>query len=163
MKALILPLLAFSLLSPIALGQSPPSSSTAGKATVYVYRYRPLGGRTYSAGLYPSVYCDEIELARLPNGRYLVAQIEPGEHVFRSNQRGSGILLDLKPGGIYYLRLELVNGLLKSYGRLAAVDNGIGAAEVKKTELLAGDRLKEHKGLVIAPGAPANVAAPTGR
>jgi hypothetical protein len=35
------------------------------KATVYVYRYKQFVG----AALSPSVYCDDLQLARMDNGR----------------------------------------------------------------------------------------------
>src|SRR5712675_1007410 len=64
------------------------------KAVVYFYRYKQYAG----SALAPSVYCDEAELARMENGRYFTVKLAPGKHTFRSNDKQSGVEVDLKPG-----------------------------------------------------------------
>jgi hypothetical protein len=46
---------------------------------VFFYRYKQLTG----FGVSPSVYCDEVQLARMENGRYFVVTLAPGKHVFQ--------------------------------------------------------------------------------
>lgn len=87
------------------------------KAKVYFYRYKQYVG----SALAPSVYCDEAELARMGNGRYFTVKLAPGKHTFRSNDKQSGVEVDLKPGQQYFLRVELVTGMMKGHGRLVAM------------------------------------------
>src|SRR5579859_3582323 len=70
-----------------------PATQTE-KAKVYFYRYKQYVG----SALAPSVYCDEAELARMENGRYFTVKLAPGKHTFRSNDKQSGVEVDLKPG-----------------------------------------------------------------
>ena len=93
-----------------------PATQTE-KAKVYFYRYKQYVG----SALAPSVYCDEAELARMQNGRYLTVKLAPGKHTFRSNDKQSGVEVDLKPGQEYFLRVELVTGMMKGHGRVVAV------------------------------------------
>ena len=72
--------------------------SSDSQATVYVYRYKQFVGSALS----PSVYCDEIELARMDSGKFFVAKLAPGKHVFRSNDKQAGVESDLKSGQDYY-------------------------------------------------------------
>lgn len=83
----------------------PPANQSApdAKAWVYVYRYKELNAALRS----PSVFCDEIELARMQNGRYFLAKVNPGHHTFRSTVKESGVEMDLKAGQKYFLRVEI--------------------------------------------------------
>src|SRR5205807_1244610 len=98
-----------------AIAQEPAADSQKttdakpSKATVYVYRYKQFVG----GALAPSVYCDETELARMENGRYFTAKLDPGKHNFRSNDKQSGIELDMKSGQEYFLRVEIASGFMK--------------------------------------------------
>jgi hypothetical protein len=92
-------------------------ATQAEKAKVYFYRYKQYAG----SALAPSVYCDEAELARMQNGRYFTVNLAPGKHTFRSNDKQSGVEVDLKPGQEYFLRVELVAGFMKGHGRVVAV------------------------------------------
>jgi hypothetical protein len=73
-----------------------PATQTE-KAKVYFYRYKQYVG----SALAPSVYCDEAELARMQNGRYLTVKLAPGKTIFRSNDKQSGVEVDLKPAVIF--------------------------------------------------------------
>jgi hypothetical protein len=61
------------------------------KAKIYIYRYKQYVG----SFLQPSVYCDDVELARISNGRYLIASVEAGQHTFRSNDKQSGVRISV--------------------------------------------------------------------
>lgn len=135
MKLLLKYVITFLSLAGVSFGQQPfiasrspsrsvesvpaatPPATQAEKAKVYFYRYKQNAGRL----LAPSVYCDEEELARMENGRYFVVNLEPGKHTFRSNDKQSGVEVDLKPGQAYFLRVELVAGYLKGHGRVVTV------------------------------------------
>src|SRR5579864_8042082 len=97
-------LLAVTLFSICALAQQPADTNPAPdqtdtKATVYVYRYKQFTG----SALAPSVYCDEVQLAKMENGRYFTVRINPGKHVFHSNDKQAGVELDLKAGQQYFI------------------------------------------------------------
>lgn len=104
---------------------------TQNKATVYVYRYKQFVG----SALAPSVYCDEVQLARMENGRYFTVILDSGKHVFHSNDKQSGIELDLKPGQEYFMRVELVAGAMKGHGRLVLVAPEQGKYELNSSKL----------------------------
>src|SRR5690242_18043214 len=109
LKILGLLIFCFLGLAAVAVAQESDSQKTAdthkagdtkpSKATVYIYRYKQFTGSALS----PSVYCDETELARIENGRYFAVKVDPGKHVFRSNDRQSGTELDAKAGQQYFL------------------------------------------------------------
>src|SRR5215467_4022160 len=104
------------LLAGISLAQETPSPAAkdGDKATVYIYRYKQFVGSALS----PSVYCDDVDLARMQNGRYFTATVDAGHHTFRSNDKQAGVDLDVKAGQSYFIRVELVPGMMKGHGRL---------------------------------------------
>ena len=97
------------------------------KTLVYVYRYK----QAYGMAIRPSIYCDDIEIARLQNGRYLALGLKPGKHKFRSNDRQSVIDMVLKADESYYIRLDLATGVMKAHGRLTLMLPEQGASEFK--------------------------------
>ena len=112
-------------------------------ASVYFYRYRQFQG----SALTPSVYCDEGQLARMENGRYFVVHLAPGVHICRSNDKQSGVQLEVKPGEEYYLRVELVVGMMKGHGRLVLTPKEQGAFEIKKLKPMDSNKVSAQ----IAP------------
>jgi hypothetical protein len=110
---------------------------TDNKAWVYIYRYKQFVG----SALEPSVFCDEAQLARMDNGRYFLIKLDPGPHVFRSNDKQSAIELELKPGQKYYVRVEIAAGFFKGHGRVTLVAPEQGAPEVKKLKVLGADKI----------------------
>src|ERR1700730_9147034 len=116
----ILGLLIFCFTCLAAIAQEPAADSQkttdtkASKATVYVYRYKQFVG----GALAPSFYCDETELARMENGRYFTANIDPGKHNSCTIGKQSGKELDMKAGQEYFLRVEIAAGVMKGHGRL---------------------------------------------
>ncbi|WP_162601167.1 DUF2846 domain-containing protein [Occallatibacter savannae] len=140
---LSLTICAYAQETPAPKTQEDQQTVTAGNyasATVYFYRYKQYVGSALS----PSVYCDEGELARMENGRYFVAKVAPGKHVFRSNDKQSGIEAEFKGGQEYYIRVELVTGAWKGHGRLTLVQPEQGSYEVKKLKVLDEDKVKDH-------------------
>jgi len=120
----------------IALAQQPASTPSTSdtkesKATVHIYRYKQFVG----GALEPSVYCDEVQLARMDNGRYFAAMVDPGKHTFRSNDTQSGIELDAKAGQEYFIRVEIATGFAKGHGRLILKSPEQGSYELKSKKL----------------------------
>lgn len=126
--------------------QTQATSSNDAAATVYFYRYKEFVG----SALAPSVYCDDGELARMENGRFFVAKFTPGKHAFRSNDKQSGIYAELKGGQEYYIRVELVPGVMKGHGRLLLVQAEQGAYEIKKLKQLDADKVKDSGRVTVA-------------
>lgn len=128
--------LSIMLLTCIALAhesasQAQPVDKTDTKATVYVYRYKQFTG----SALAPSVYCDEAQLAKMENGRYFTIRIDPGKHVFHSNDKQAGVELDLKAGEQYFIRVEIVAGMMKGHGRMILVAPEQGKYELASSKL----------------------------
>lgn len=115
---------------PVANSQNATDAKPS-KATVYIYRYKQFVG----SALAPSVYCDEAELARMENGRYFTVKLDPGKHNFRSNDKQSGIELDVKAGQEYFLRVEIATGFAKGHGRLLLMSAEQGGYELKSSKL----------------------------
>jgi hypothetical protein len=108
---------------------APESSPIKGLATVYVYRL----GQFYAKLLKPSVYCDGRQIGRVQNGHFIRATFEPGKHEFRSNDKDSGVEIDLKPDTVYYLRVDMTTGdAWKSHGRIMEMMPDQGRYEVEK-------------------------------
>jgi len=129
-------LLSMALLSLFAVAQEATGTAQAtgssdSKATIYVYRYKQFAG----SALAPSVYCDEAQLAKMENGRYFAVRLDPGKHVLHSNDKQSGIELDLKAGQQYFVRVEIATGLMKGHGRLILVAPEQGGYEMQSSKL----------------------------
>ncbi|HZR55504.1 MAG TPA: DUF2846 domain-containing protein [Terriglobales bacterium] len=134
-RILGLSLFILSGLAAFAQGPSAATQTTTdvkpSKATVYVYRYKQFVG----SALAPSVWCDETELAHMENGRYFTVKLDPGKHNFRSNDKQSGMELDIKPGEQYFVRLEIATGFMKGHGRLILVTPEQGTYELNSSKL----------------------------
>ena len=126
--------------------QQQVTSSNDSAVTVYFYRYKQYVGSALS----PSVYCDEGELARMENGRFFTAKLKPGKHVFRSNDKQSGIEAELKSGQDYYIRVEIAAGMMKGHGRLVLVAPEQGAYEIKKLKPLDREKVKDSEHVTVA-------------
>ena len=115
--------------------QDKPSPATvpqnSSKATVYIYRYKQFVG----AALAPSVYCDDVQLARMENGRYFATTIDAGKHIFRSNDEQSGIVLQAVAGQQYFIRVDIAAGFMKGHGRLTLMDVQQGTYELTSDKL----------------------------
>jgi hypothetical protein len=128
----ILLLFAFALTT-WAQEKAAPSVATqdSAKAIVYIYRYKQFVG----AALAPSVYCDDVQLARMENGRYFATTVEPGKHIFRSNDEQSGIVLLATAGQQYLVRVDIAAGFMKGHGRLQLMDSQQGTYELTSDKL----------------------------
>ena len=121
------------------------SATSNPSAIVYVYRYKQFVGYAVE----PSVYCNEVQLARMDNGRYFKVVLSPGRYTFRSNDKQSGVEMELKGGEEYYLRVEIVQGLLKQRGRVVLMAREQGAYEIKKLKPLGLNKVKDRERVVV--------------
>ncbi|HEX8735356.1 MAG TPA: DUF2846 domain-containing protein [Pyrinomonadaceae bacterium] len=121
------------------------SGTSNADAVVYFYRYRQFVGYTVE----PFVYCNEVPLARMGNGRYFKVVLSPGTYTFRSNDKQSGMEIELKGGEQYYIRVEIAQGLWKQYGRLVLMAKEQGSYEIKKLKPLGTSKIKDRKRVVV--------------
>ncbi len=121
------------------------TKATVDTVTVIFYRYKAFVG----SALEPGVFCDDVEIAKMDNGRWFKAMIAPGKHVLQSNDKQSGIELDLKAGEEYYIRVDLVAGFWKGHGRVTLVPKEQGAFEIEKLKVLGKDKGRDAKRVVI--------------
>ena len=128
-----------------SIAVSGDEARSSANAKVFIYRYKQLTG----SGLEPSVYCDEVQLARMDNGRYFVASISPGKHVFRSNDAQSGVEIETLPGKEYFVRVEIAAGFLKGHGRLVETTPEQGGYEIKRLKLLDPDKVRGQSRVLI--------------
>jgi hypothetical protein len=131
MKILLSSILLMGLFAVAQEPATPAADGQSSKATVYVYRYKQFVG----SALEPSVYCDDAQLAKMTNGRYFTVKIDPGKHSFHSNDKQSGMELDLKAGQEYFIRLEIATGFMKGHGRLILVPAEQAGYELKSDKL----------------------------
>jgi hypothetical protein len=121
--------------------QADPNTSVAGtRATLYIYRPRRFEGKA----LKPSVYVDDKELARIENGRFLIAKLDPGAHIVRSNDKATGISIDMKAGVDYYARIDIQTGFWKGHGGITLVAPEQGTYEVKQAKPLDSSDVRDR-------------------
>jgi hypothetical protein len=130
---------------PIFAQSNDQSGTSNSNAVVYIYRYKQFIGYTVE----PSVYCNEVQLARMDNGRYFKVVLSPGTYIFRSNDKQSGIETELKNDEEYYIRVEIAQGLWKQYGRLVLMAKEQGAYEIKKLKPLSASKIKDRKRVAV--------------
>jgi hypothetical protein len=118
------------------------------KALVYVYRLKQFTGGAAA----PSIHCDGNELAKIDNGRYFVARLSPGRHSCGGDDlEPQSIELQAKPGGKYYIRVEMAKRFWKGQNRITLVAPEQGLGEVKKLKSLDADKIADMS-LVAVPG-----------
>lgn len=135
------------LLAGSARQQQGTNDAADQKAAVYIYRYKQFNG----AALEPSIFVDDHEVARMDNGRYFILQVPGGTHSFRSNDKQSGIEIEMKPGEMHFVRVEIATGFLKGHGRLVHMMPDQGRFEIKKLQYLGSDKIKDKELVLPRP------------
>ncbi len=95
-------------------------------AKVYIYRPKEFVG----FALHPTVMLDGKDLINVSNGTSWVGNFKPGHYLFQMDDKKSGAALDLKPGDVYYFRVEIVPGFWKGGGRMTMMAKEQGSQEV---------------------------------
>ena len=113
---------------------APASVGTNGdaKATVHIYRYKQFEG----SALKPSVYCDGIELGRIPSGHFLDVKIPAGSHTLFAEDKQAGAAVTLESGKDYFFRTDVQTGFWKGHFRLTTVMPEQGKYDVEKLKPL---------------------------
>jgi hypothetical protein len=111
-----------------APAQDPPATPTTAK--IYFYRLREF----YAAEMKPSIFCDRVQMLRMRNGRFASVNLPPGEHTITSTLPGNGLILDLKAGETYYVRLAMTQpGLIHaSRGEISQVQDAEGKYAISR-------------------------------
>lgn len=91
--------------------------------------------RFVGAALNTSVHVDDVEIADMDNGCYIIVKVKPGEHKLYADEKKDAFTINVEAGKFYYFRMELAMGLWKGHGRLKGVDNSIGEKEFKEWNL----------------------------
>ena len=124
---------------------NPPVIGT--KATMYVYRLRDRQGMLNK----PSVYIDERELARIENGRFFVVNVDPGRHVVHSVDKASTVTVEMQPGQIYFLRVEIVQTQFTYRFETILVPPEQGWSEIGQTQPNDSKDIKDSELAAVGP------------
>jgi hypothetical protein len=131
-------------------------------ATGTIVLYRPRGKNFglihYSEGVRPTVYCDDVKIARIRESRKTTVVLNAGPHACVALERqypgepnadSEKILFQVKPGGITYLRLECPFGHV--HFRLQEAGMDVGA---KETAVLLAIKDKDSFTTTLSSKAP---------
>ena len=122
----------------VAITPENPAATNSEDATVFIYRPKKLVGK----GLEPSVFVDEVELARMDNGRYFALKLKPGKHIVHMTDEKIGYAIDMGPGQSYYFRVGLEAGMWKGKGKIVVDEPQRAAKEIKKLKFIGQDKIK---------------------
>lgn len=135
-----------------AHGSGRPNSqdaTTADKATVYVYSYRHV--RTLGR-VAPPVYLDGKVLAKLDGARFFVVRLEPGTHSFHlKDKKRGGIELDFKSGEMYYVRMDMREGMTVGPAGLTLVPKENAEFDPKQMKPADKDDIKDKERVSTSP------------
>lgn len=119
--------------APPAQSSTPPAQPAAATAsdsdtpaTVYFYRAKRFQG----SALKPSVFVDDAAVGNLHNGDSLKFTLKSGKHRIYSTDKSTGIDLEVKPAGTYYVRVDILVGFWKGHGGVTLVDPQQGQYEL---------------------------------
>ena len=136
--------------------QAAAASPAPQTARLHVYRQPQFVG----SALFPSIYVDGTQVARVGNGRRVTIKLTPGSHYIKSDDKGSAITLDVKAGQDYFIRLDEVQGMMKGKGKVTLVPSEQGAPEynlqrpIEEKRVVAPEMVEIGGGrLVLVPSA----------
>lgn len=122
----------------VAVAADAPTATNTADSTVYIYRPSKMMGKA----LEPSVFVDDIELARMDNGRYFALKLKPGKHIVHMTEDKKGYAIDMGPGQTYYFRIGMEMGMMKGHGKITLDDADRAIAEIKKIKFIGKDKIK---------------------
>lgn len=111
---------------PVAPGAKPAAAPP--EATICFYRSSAFMG----AAIHPSIFIDGTNVGSLDRGKKFALTVSAGKHIIDSTAKGSGIDLDAKAGGTYYVRLGLEVGFFKGHGTVTLMSPQQGEQEAAK-------------------------------
>ncbi len=125
------------------------------KPTGVVYVLESTRAKTIGRATYP-VYVDEVLTANLDGGRYVVLKLPEGEHSFHSkHKKKGGVLLNVKAGEIYYVRLNVEEGgfFLRDDG-MTTIPKEEGAYSVRQLKPIKRDYIKNRSFVDLSEVSP---------
>ncbi len=131
----------------VAVVPESPIAANTSEAIVYIYRPNKMAGRA----LEPSVFADDMELARMDNGRYFALKLKPGKHIIHMTDDKKGYAIDMGPGQTYYFRIGLEMGMWKGHGKITLDDADRAIKEIKKIKFIGKDKIKAADVVVDIP------------
>ena len=93
----------------------------------------------HQRGWKPVAFCDGQRIAAMQGGKYVKMNVAAGRHTFTSNNAKTGIDLEVKPGGDYFLRV--VGTTLSENGTFELVDAVQARQQVDRLEPLKADQV----------------------
>lgn len=98
---------------------SDPTPAAAQDSRIIFFREGHFAG----SALKPSVYLDDQELDRLPNGSWFSVHAAAGKHDVKSSAKNEpATVIETKPGETIYVQMVVVTGTWRGAGRLSEVD-----------------------------------------
>ena len=131
----------------VAVVPETPTAANTADSIVYIYRPNKMGGKA----LEPSVFVDDIELARMDNGRYFALKLKPGKHIIHMTDDKKGYAFDMGPGQTYYFRVGIEMGMWKGHGKITLDDSDRAITEIKKIKFIGKDKIKAADVVVDIP------------
>lgn len=101
------------VLAMMCIAQDAPAPS----AIIYVYRANQFTAKLKS----PVVWCDDVAVAKMQNGRYFSIKLPAGKHGFHSEDKGVGIQVITESGKKYFVRIEMAMGQWKGTQQVTEV------------------------------------------
>ena len=120
-------------------GTVEPNAKPAGSlesAHLRVYRQHRFSG----SALAPSIYVDDVQVARMGNGRRCSIRLSLGAHTIRSDDKSSAISIEAKGGQEYFVRVDEETGFWKGHGKLTMLPIEQGGPEYKLQKPVEEDR-----------------------
>jgi len=124
----------------VAVAMETPAAANSAESIVYIYRPSKLVGKA----LEPSVFVDDIELARMDNGRYFVLRLPPGKHLVHMTKEKKGFAVDMGPGQTFYFHVGIEAGMWKGEGKLTMEDAEKALPEIRKIKYMGKEKIKDH-------------------
>jgi hypothetical protein len=121
--------------APARVAPAPP----ADQAYLVFYREKRFVGKALNT----SVHVDDVEIAELDGGTYLIVPVPAGEHKLYADEEKDGFTMPVEGGKVYYFRMGLVPGLWKGNGKLEKVDEPAGVNEFGTWKLEPAEKVKE--------------------
>lgn len=123
---------------PVAPTAAVAPAAAGEESLMIVYRQKRIVGMALNT----SVYLDGVEVAELDPGTFVKIKLTPGSHRVWADEARDAITLAVESGRSYYFRMDLVAGLWKGNGKLAAVDESSGSKELAAFQCKPAEEIK---------------------
>ncbi len=87
-------------------------------------------------GWKPIAFCDGQRIAAIQGGKYVKMVVSAAKHTFATNNTKTGLDLDVKPGGDYFLKVSGTTGPFSDEGKLELADTMQSRFQLNRMEPL---------------------------